>query len=90
MSLTAFIAIRTAARRYHYVLIDFFCRVIGGELKPSGDAAQARWMAREELGNFAITETAQKVIRKALERGNRSFGLSVCRSNPGTNRPKDR
>ncbi|MBZ5630312.1 MAG: NUDIX hydrolase [Acidobacteriia bacterium] len=54
--------------RYHYVLIDFFCRVLDGELKAGGDAAQARWLGREELGNFAITETARKVIRKALER----------------------
>ena len=54
--------------RYHYVLIDFFCRAVGGELKAGGDAAQARWITREELANFAITETAQKVIRKALER----------------------
>jgi ADP-ribose pyrophosphatase YjhB (NUDIX family) len=54
--------------RYHYVLIDFFCRVVGGELRAGGDAAQARWITREEMGNFAITETAQKVIRKALDK----------------------
>ena len=54
--------------RFHYVLIDFFCRMIGGELRPGGDAAQARWITGEELGNFPITETAQKVIRRALEK----------------------
>lgn len=54
--------------QYHYVLVDFFCRVVGGELKAGGDAAQARWITREELGNFAITETAQKVIRKGFGR----------------------
>lgn len=54
--------------RYHYVLIDFFCRVAGGELHSGGDAAQACWITREEMANFAITETAQKVIRKALEK----------------------
>jgi 8-oxo-dGTP diphosphatase len=54
--------------QYHYVLIDFLCRVVGGELKVGSDAAQARWITREELGNFQITETAQKVIGKALER----------------------
>jgi len=53
---------------YHYVLIDFFCRVTGGELKAGGDAAQARWITLQELGKFAITETAQKVIRKAFDR----------------------
>jgi 8-oxo-dGTP diphosphatase len=54
--------------RYHYVLIDFFCRILDGELRAGGDAAQACWVSREELDSFAITETAQKVIRKALER----------------------
>ncbi|MGZ4831282.1 MAG: NUDIX hydrolase [Terriglobales bacterium] len=54
--------------RYHYVLIDFFCRVLGGELKVGSDAAQSRWITRDELANFNITETAQKVIMKALDR----------------------
>jgi ADP-ribose pyrophosphatase YjhB (NUDIX family) len=54
--------------QYHYVLIDFFCRVVGGELTVGSDAVQARWITREELVNFNITETAQKVIRKALEK----------------------
>ncbi len=53
--------------RYHYVLIDFLCRVIGGELKAGSDAAQARWITREELGSLPIAENAQRVIRKALD-----------------------
>ncbi len=52
--------------RYHYVLIDFLCRVIGGELKPGSDAAQARWITCEELGQYPMAENAQRVIRKAL------------------------
>ena len=52
--------------RYHYVLIDFLCRPLGGELRPGGDAAQARWVTRDELANFIITETALRVLRKAL------------------------
>jgi 8-oxo-dGTP diphosphatase len=55
--------------RYHYVLIDFFCRIIGGELRAGGDAAQARWVTREEMDGFQVAATAKKVIRKALERG---------------------
>src|SRR5947207_15927452 len=30
--------------QYHYVLIDFLCRVVGGELKVGSDAAEARWI----------------------------------------------
>jgi mutator protein MutT len=54
--------------RYHYVLIDFLCRPLAGELRPGGDAAQARWVTINELAEYAVTENAQKVIRKALER----------------------
>jgi ADP-ribose pyrophosphatase YjhB (NUDIX family) len=54
--------------RYHYVLIDFFCRITGGELRAGGDAAQARWITREELAGFPIAETARKVIGMALEK----------------------
>ena len=29
--------------RYHYVLIDFLCRVLGGDLAAGTDAADVRW-----------------------------------------------
>jgi ADP-ribose pyrophosphatase YjhB (NUDIX family) len=54
--------------RYHYVLIDFLCRPIGGEMRPGGDAAEARWIGGEELETFAIADPAAAVIRKALEK----------------------
>src|SRR5512141_1552775 len=54
--------------RYHYVLIDFLCRVTGGELKAASDAAQARWITRDEVGKYAMAENAQRVIRKALDK----------------------
>lgn len=52
--------------RYHYVLIDFACRVLSGELKAGGDAVQAKWVSLDELHAYEIAETAQKVITKAL------------------------
>jgi ADP-ribose pyrophosphatase YjhB (NUDIX family) len=54
--------------RYHYVLIDFLCRVVGGELRAGSDAAQARWVTRDELGQFQLVETARRVIQKALSK----------------------
>src|SRR5215510_2146769 len=43
--------LRNAEQRvqYHYVLIDFLCRCVGGELQAAGDAADVRWFTREEL-----------------------------------------
>lgn len=55
--------------RYHYVLIDYLCRVSGGELAASSDAADARWVAREELNGHSIYQLAPitaSVIEKAF------------------------
>ena len=38
--------------RFHYVLIDFLCRRVAGELRAGGDAAEARWVREQELGGW--------------------------------------
>jgi mutator protein MutT len=55
--------------QYHYVLVDFACRLIGGELRAGADAVQAKWVTLDKLGQYQVAETAQKVIRKALRAG---------------------
>ena len=52
--------------RYHYVLIDFLCRVIGGEEHAGGDAADVAWASEAELENFKLEKPAVEVIRKAF------------------------
>jgi mutator protein MutT len=54
--------------QYHYVLIDFFCRPVAGELRAGSDAGEVRWATAAELANFNLTESAGRVIRKALSR----------------------
>ena len=54
--------------QYHYVLVDFLCRAVGGELKAAGDAAEARWFAPEELPALNLAEDTQEVIRKGFEK----------------------
>jgi 8-oxo-dGTP diphosphatase len=54
--------------RYHYVLIDFLCRAIAGELKAGSDAADVRWFAREELPALNLTHDANDVVAKGLAR----------------------
>jgi 8-oxo-dGTP diphosphatase len=54
--------------QYHYVLIDFLCRPIGGELSASGDAADVCWFTREELHALNLAEDTQDVIRKGFEK----------------------
>lgn len=52
--------------QYHYVLIDFLCRRVGGELLAASDASEVRWFTREELPPLKLAEDTQDVIRKGF------------------------
>ena len=54
--------------QYHYVLIDFLCRPVGGELIAASDAADVRWFAREELPALNLAEDTLDVIKKGFEK----------------------
>ncbi len=54
--------------RYHYVLIDFLCRPVGGDLKAGSDAADVRWFTRDELPALNLAHDANNVVRKGLAR----------------------
>lgn len=60
--------LRNAEKRvqYHYVLIDFLCRKVGGELAAADDAAEVRWFTRDELPALKLAEDTQDVIRKGF------------------------
>src|SRR5579864_6320342 len=53
--------------QYHYVLIDFLCRRVGGELQAADDAAEVRWFTREELPALNLAEDTLDVIRMRSE-----------------------
>ena len=50
---------------YHYVLIDYVCRVIGGEPCAGDDVCRVEWMRPEELKGLQITEGTLGVIERA-------------------------
>jgi 8-oxo-dGTP diphosphatase len=54
--------------RYHYVLIDFLCRPVGGDLKAGSDAADVRWFTRNELPALNLAYDASDVVLKGLAR----------------------
>jgi 8-oxo-dGTP diphosphatase len=54
--------------QYHYVLIDFLCRPVSGELLAASDAAEVRWFTREELPALNLAADTQDVIRKGFEK----------------------
>ena len=48
---------------YHYVLIDFLCRRVGGEARAADDADEVRWFTPEEASELALPEDTAEVIR---------------------------
>jgi 8-oxo-dGTP diphosphatase len=52
--------------QYHYVLIDYLCRPVGGELLAGSDAAEVRWFTREELPALKLAEDTLEVIQKGF------------------------
>ena len=52
--------------RYHYVLIDYLCRPVGGSLACASDAEEVAWAALDELADYQVAESAVSVIRKAF------------------------
>ena len=53
---------------YHYVLIDFLCRRVSGELQAGGDAAEARWFTQEEIRELTLAQDTAEVIRLGFEK----------------------
>lgn len=51
---------------YHYVLIDFLCERVAGELRAAGDAADARWFTRQEVAALDLAKDTREVIEKAF------------------------
>jgi len=54
--------------QYHYVLVDFLCRRIEGELVAASDAAEVRWFSRAELPALNLAEDTLAVIHKGFEK----------------------
>jgi mutator protein MutT len=53
--------------QFHYVLVDYLCRPVGGTLQAGSDVAEALYASPEELSRFALADPAHAVIRRGLE-----------------------
>lgn len=53
--------------RYHFVIVDFVCRLKGGRLAPASDVLDARWVRRQDLRDYHLTEKATSVALQAFD-----------------------
>lgn len=57
----------SGAVRYHFVIVDYHARPVGGALRPGDDAGEARWVALEDLDALDMTEKAAGLARALLQ-----------------------
>ncbi len=55
--------------KYHYVLIDFLAKPVGGKLRPSRETLDVRWVSLKDIEKYSLTRTTRRLISRAVERG---------------------
>ena len=51
---------------YHYVLIDYLCRPVGGRLEAASDVSRAAWVPEQKLREYRVTEGTLAVVERAF------------------------
>ncbi len=54
--------------QYHYVIVDYLCRVRGGEPCAGSDARELALAGEDELGRFELPDKALEVVREGFAR----------------------
>ena len=52
---------------YHYVLVDFLCDYLDGELRPGSDSTAARFVPVADISGFELPSGTADVIRRAWQ-----------------------
>ena len=63
--------------QYHYVVVDYWCRMLGGDLKPSSDASEVAWVSRAEWKDtnfYSLESITVQVIEKGWQMARRAGG----------------
>jgi 8-oxo-dGTP diphosphatase len=53
---------------YHYVIVDYLCRWLGGEALAASDALEAAWATLDDLPRFDLPEKALEVVQNAFRK----------------------
>jgi ADP-ribose pyrophosphatase YjhB (NUDIX family) len=59
---------RNGRIEYHYILLDFLCEVVGGDLNAGTDADECRFVPTKDLSRYDMTRGTEEVIHRAFER----------------------
>ncbi len=53
---------------YHYVIVDYVCRIVGGSPQPASDASEVRFVEISELSRWDMTEGTAQVIQEVFRK----------------------
>ena len=59
--------------RFHFVIADYLCECVSGEPRAGSDVTDVAFATEGELGEYRLTETATRVLKKA-------FAMALARS----------
>jgi len=59
----------SALPRFHYVIIDLTADYISGEIRAGDDAAEARWVAAEELAGISVSSKTLHLLKTRFDFG---------------------
>ena len=52
--------------QYHFVLVDFLCRVVSGEAVAGSDVSEVKWVTQAELDLLGLRASIAKVAKQGL------------------------
>ena len=47
---------------YHYTLVDFFAKVVSGELRPGSDASEVKWFSKDQVETLEMWNETKRII----------------------------
>ena len=56
--------------RYHYVLFEYLCEYVSGDLVAGDDAPDARWVSLDALDSVPIMESTRRFIERTVSERN--------------------
>ena len=50
--------------QYHFVVVNFLVRIVGGTVRTASDILEARWVPVEEVEKFVLTDSFRRFFEK--------------------------
>lgn len=50
---------------YHYVLVDYVCKVVGGKMAPGDDVSRVEWVPYTNLRDYKVTSGTIEAVERA-------------------------